>query len=142
MKPDSLPFLSVKTPVFPDTDTSWMMSGSGSSLSEPWNAISGLVDSCEPAGPTTAIDPGWVAEDSSTPARCTRASWHDARSCASSAARCGRGAQERTPRREAERHRERVGGVGAQPSRAGQQHRHHARHLVLTGAAVTGDGAL
>ena len=35
----SAPFLSVKTPVFPDTDTSWMMSGSGSSLREPWNAM-------------------------------------------------------------------------------------------------------
>jgi hypothetical protein len=36
----SFPFLRKENaPVFPETETSWMMSGSGSSLSEPWKAI-------------------------------------------------------------------------------------------------------
>jgi hypothetical protein len=40
----------VNLPVFPDTLTNWMMSGSGSSLSDPWKAISIVFGAME-AGP-------------------------------------------------------------------------------------------
>src|ERR1051326_3139455 len=40
MKPRSCSRERVNLPVFPETLTSWMMSGKGSSLSDPWNAIS------------------------------------------------------------------------------------------------------
>src|SRR6266542_580326 len=37
MKPRSAPRTRVNIPVFPETETSWMMSGTGSSWIEPWN---------------------------------------------------------------------------------------------------------
>src|SRR5512146_1557826 len=41
MTPRSGPRVSVKTPVFPETDINWTMSGTGSSFSEPWNDMFG-----------------------------------------------------------------------------------------------------
>src|SRR5262245_20446182 len=55
MNPRSAPRTRVNIPVFPDTETSWMMSGTGSSWMDPWKDMRYVHDSKE--GPPERVLP-------------------------------------------------------------------------------------